>query len=47
MIALIQKLAKWIGAPSVKVGVVRFTLHLVDVNPTDGDLRVGLSVSWK
>jgi len=32
---------------SVKVWVVTITLHLVDINPADGDLRVGLSISWK
>ncbi len=44
---LIQKIAKWLGAPSVKVGIFTLKLHLVDIDPTDGDLRVGLSVSWK
>jgi len=32
---------------SIKLWVLTFTLHLVDINPTDGDLRIGLSVSWR
>lgn len=47
MTALIQKIAKWLGSPTVKVGRVRFTLHLVDFDFTDGDVRIGLSASWK
>ena len=28
-------------------GFLTVTLFLVDINPTDGDLRIGLGVSWK
>ena len=32
---------------SVKLWILTFTLFLVDINPTDGDLRIGIGVSWK
>ena len=32
---------------SIKVWVLTLTLHLIDIDPSDGNVMIGLEVSWK
>ena len=42
-----KALLKYLGAPHIKVGIFTLTLHLVDIDPRDGDVRIGISLAWK
>ncbi len=32
---------------SFKVWRITLTLHLIDIDPTDGNVMIGIEVSWK
>ena len=31
---------------SISVWLFRITLYLVDIDPTDGNIRIGIELSW-
>ena len=31
---------------SIRVWILTLTLHLVDIDPSDRNVRIGLSISW-